>query len=328
MKRSNRIAAIVSLAIGIIVLGFSPSIQSADYPTRSMELIVAFSAGGSSSMGARVIAQAASEALGKPIIIVNKTGAGGSIAGTYVARAKPDGYTLLVFNSATNGISPVIRPDITYKNSDFELIGQFGQQTPIITMRADAPWKDAREVIEYAKKNPGVLKCGNTGAGSTSQFTFELFKHEAGGLQIDSVPFKGGAESSSALLGGHIHLGVAHTADYKGLYAAGKVRVVGLASRERDPDFPGAPTFTEQGLPGVYIFSWYGIAVPAGVSPEILAKLRGTFANIIKNREVTGMLKHLGFTPVFRDAENFAKFVKEMQDMYIRVGKAAGIVVK
>ena len=324
-RRSVGTGLVVAVAV---ILGFASLGFPAEYPTRNIELVVAFSAGGSSSMGARVVAQGASEALGKPVVIVNKAGAGGALAGPYVAKARPDGYTLLCYNSATNGIAPVIRKDVGYKNSDFRLIAQYGVQNILIEVKKDSPFKTIHDVIDYAKKNPGVLKCGDAGVGSTSNFSLELFKAEAGGLKIDSVPFKGGAETTAALLGGHVQLAVPHSADCKAHFDSGIVRLLGVSSPERDPDFPGVPTFKEQGLPGFIIQSWYGIGAPAAVPEEIVVRLRTVFAKVIQEPEIKTMLKALGFTPVYRDAEEFAKYAKMMQDMYTRVAKIANIKVE
>lgn len=152
-------SVVMSLVIGIIVmLGSSNLVLAIDYPTRSIELIVPFGAGGSFSMGARILTQGLSENLGRPVVVINKPGGGGSIGGSYAARAKPDGYTLFAFNSASNGVSPAIRSKIDYKNSDFELIGQWGEQYILIAVRSDAPWKTVKDLIEYAKKKPWCIK--------------------------------------------------------------------------------------------------------------------------------------------------------------------------
>lgn len=156
----------------------------------------------------------------------------------------------------------------------------------------------------------------------------ELFKSEAGGLKIDDVPFKGSAESTTAMLGGHIHLVVHASADIKGLYAAGRIKVLGIANTERDPDFPNVPTFKEQGLPRVVIQSWYGIAVPKGVPEEIVNILKDAFVKAIQHPDTAQILKHIGFTPTYRNAEDFAKFVESMEQMYTRVAKEAGIKVE
>jgi tripartite-type tricarboxylate transporter receptor subunit TctC len=325
MKATLRVTVFV---IGIIsIFGFSNLTSAVDYPTRAIDLIVAFSAAGSTTMGARVIAQGASEILGRPVVIVNKTGAGGSIGAHYAAKAKPDGYTLFVFNSASNGTLPAIKSDIPYKNSDFQLIAQYGAQNLAIACKSDAPWKTVNDLIDYAKKNPGELKGGASGVGSQSHFALQLFNSEAG-VKITSVPFKGTGESIHALLGGHIQLGVLFSADLKGIYQSGKVRILGTFSSERDPEFPDALTFKEQGLTRCILQSWYGIAAPVGVPKEIVTKLRESFGKTIQTPGVEAMLKRIGFIPVYRDGENFSKFVKDMEEMYFRLAKEGGIKIE
>jgi len=325
---SRKLRVLTSMVGLAVLLGLANLVSALDYPARNIELVVAFSAGGSSSMGARVVAQGASEALGRPVIIVNKPGAGGALAGPYVAKARPDGYTLLCYNSATNGIAPVIRPNVGYKDSDFRIIAGYGVQNLLINVAKASPFKTLQDLIDYAKKNPGILKCNTAGAGSTSHFALELFKVEAGGLKIESVPVKGGAEGTQLLLGGHVQMGVPHSADTKALFDSGLVRCLAVSSTEPDPDFPGVPTFKELGLPGVIIQSWYGIAVPAGVPEDIVGKLKTVFTKVVQDPEIKAMLKAIGFTPVYRNAEEFAKYAKTMEDMYIRVAKIANIRVE
>jgi len=325
MKRGLKVVSLTGLIMAI--LGFSSLASATDYPTKVIELIVPVTAGGSMSMGSRIVAQGLSEILGKPVIIINKPGAGTTIGAGYAAKAKPDGYTLFTFNSASNGVAPAIRSNIGYKNTDFELLGQFAAQDLAIASKLDAPWKTTKDLAEYAKKNPGGLKCGTIGAGTSSHFVLELFNSEAGKLKIDSVPFKGDAEMMHALLGGHIHLAATYSVAMKGLYDAGKIRIFGVCSGERASDFPDVPTLKEQGFQKVILQTWYGIAAPVGVPGEILNKLRMSFAKVVQTPETMSMLKHIGFSPVYRDSENFTKFVRDTEEMYFRVAKEAGIKV-
>jgi tripartite-type tricarboxylate transporter receptor subunit TctC len=321
------------ISIGLIfsivaILAFSGPATAGEFPERPIDLIVAYGAGGSSSMGGRIIASKAGEVLGEPVVIVNKPGAGGTLAGRYAANAKPDGYTMFLFSSGSNGVSQAIRSNIGYKNSDFDLIAQFGTQNILIGVAADSPFKTLKDLIDYAKKHPGELKCANAGLGSSSNFGLELFKLQAGGLKIDSVPVRGGGKMAAQLLGGHVQLSTPHSADMKGLYDAGRMRALAVFSSKQDPDFPGVPTFEEQGVPGVWLMGWYGLAVPKGVPKEILAKLRKDFGKVASDPEIQKMLRKIGYTAIYRDHEEFGKFVKVMESMYAKVVKATGIKVE
>jgi tripartite-type tricarboxylate transporter receptor subunit TctC len=275
-------------------------------------------------MGGRVIAGALSEFIGVPAVLKHKTGAGGTIAATYVAKSKPDGYTLLIFNSATNGIVPATRK-IEYSNSDFEVFAQYAIQPLALTVSKDAPWKTLQELIEDAKKRPGELKYATAGLGTSSHFSMELFKLAAGGLKIDPIPFKSGTKCIASIMGGHVHMGLMYMVGVKGSYEAGRVRLLAVATEKRLDGYPDIPTFVELGYPDVKMVAWYGIAARAGAPKEVSDKLRDALYKTIKDRDVNKLLTKIGYFPVFRDAEEFAKFVREEEKKFSRVAKEAKI---
>jgi tripartite-type tricarboxylate transporter receptor subunit TctC len=300
---------------------------AAEYPVKTIELVCPFGAGGSTSMGARIIAGTLGEILGKPVIVNNKPGAGGAIAASYVAKSKPDGYTLFVFNSGTNGVIPAVR-SVDYKTSDFELFGEYATQPLVLVVKGDAPWKSVQELAAHAKKNPNALKYATSGIGTSGFFAMEIFKGAAGGLKIDHVPFKSGPEYLAALLGGHAHTGVLYGVDVKGPVEAGKLRVLAAASEKRLDDYPNVPTFAEAGYPEVKLYAWYGIAAPKGLPKDVSDKLRDALAKTFQHAEVKKMLTHIGYVPVYREAEDFRKFVAEEEKKYQKVAKEAQIKVE
>jgi tripartite-type tricarboxylate transporter receptor subunit TctC len=260
-------------------------------------------------------------------VVVNKPGAGGAIGAAFAAKSKPDGYTLFVFNSASNGVSLAINPNPGYKNSDFQLIGQYAIGECAMVVKADAPWKTVKDVVEHAKKNPGALKFP-AGAGASSHFSTELFMMEAGGLKMERIPVESGAEFNQMLLGGHAQVGVTPAADVFGLVQAGKFRLLAFSNEERNPDFPDVPTFKEVGLPGVLIHTWYGLATPKGVPDDIMNKLKETLAAVMKEAAIKEMLKNMGNTPIYKNAEEFGIFAKRMEGVYERIAKAGNISMK
>jgi tripartite-type tricarboxylate transporter receptor subunit TctC len=300
--------------------------KESSFPTKPIELVCPYGAGGSTSMGTRIIAGTLSELLGVPVIVNNKPGAGGSIGAAYVAKSKSDGYTLFVFNSGSNGVTPAIR-SVEYKNADFELFGQYAIQTLAMVVKNDAPWKSLEELVIYAKKNPGTLKYATSGIGTSAHFGMELFKSAAEGLKIDHVPFKSGPEYIAALLGGHVHMGILFLVDIKGPVEAGKLRILATATEKRLEDYPDIPTFSELGYPEVKLTAWYGIAAPNGVPREISDKLKDALYKTFQHPEVKKMLIHIGFVPVFRDAEQFKKFVSEEEKKFQKIAKEANIRV-
>lgn len=312
----------ISICLGV----FNSVFAQEDYPTKSIELICPYGAGGSTSMGARIIAGTLSEFLGKPVIVINKTGAGGSIAAAYVAKSKPDGYTLFIFNSGSNGVTIAIRA-VPYKNEDFELFGQYASQMLGVVVRNDAPWKTVGELVEYAKKNPGALKYGTSGVGTSGHFGMELFKSAAGGLKIDHVPFKSGPEYVAAILGNHIHMGFWYVVDFKPHVEAGRLRLLATGTEKRDKEFPDVPTFTEVGYPEVKLGTWYGVAAPKGLPKQVSDKLKDALSKTFQHPEVKKMLTHIGYDPVYKDAEQFKQFVIQEDIKYHKIAKEANIKV-
>jgi tripartite-type tricarboxylate transporter receptor subunit TctC len=320
----------VLFVIGMMVIacsGFFNPAESRDYPARPVQIIVAFGAGGSTSMSARIIAQAFTQVLEQAFVVVNKPGAGGAIGASFAAKAKPDGYTIFVYNSASNGVSPAINPNPGYKNSDFQLIGQYAIGECAMVVRTDAPWKTVKDVVEHAKKNPGAVKFP-AGTGDSARFSTELFMMEAGGLKMERVPVESGNEFSQMLLGGHAQVGVTPAADIFGLVQAGKFRLLAFCNEERNPDFPEVPTFKEAGLPGVLIHTWYGLAAPKGTPDDVVKKLKETLDSVMKDGAIKGMLKNMGNTPAYKNADEFLSFSKRMDGVYEKIAKAGNISVK
>jgi len=297
-----------------------------DYPTKNIELVCPYGAGGSTSMGARIIAGTLSEMIGRTVVVNNKPGAGGSIGAEYVAKAKPDGYTLFVFNSGSNGVTPAIR-SVRYKNEDFELFGQYAIQALGLVVKSDAPWKSVDELVQYAKQNPGALKFATSGIGTSGHFCMELFKKVGGGLKIEHVPFKSGPEFIAALLGGHVHMGILYLVDIKGPLEAGKLRLLATATEKRLQDYPDVATFGEKGYPEVKMTAWYGVAAPTGLPKEISEKLTTALTKTFQHPEVKKMLTQIGYDPAYKNAEEFSRFVKEEENKLTRVAKEANIKI-
>jgi tripartite-type tricarboxylate transporter receptor subunit TctC len=309
-------------AIIITLMVFGPSL-AAEYPTKPIELICPFGAGGPVSLADRILADKLTEILKQPVVTVHKPGASGAIAAAYVAKSKPDGYTLFDFTSASNGTVLALRSDVTYSNADFETLGQYGTHFLAMVIKADAPWKNVKDVVEYAKKYPGVLKFGSSGVGTTLQFGMELFKIAAGGLKIDHIPFKSAPEINAALLGGHIQLGTFTWGTSKALYDAKKVRV--LAVTVPTEELPGIPTFAQEGYPEINLTAFYGLAAPKGLPKEISKKLQEACATAFQDSKTKEMLRNIGLTPDYKNAKDFALFADDRLQLFKKVAKEANI---
>jgi tripartite-type tricarboxylate transporter receptor subunit TctC len=325
MKRA--ILAIFAAGVLVTVFTLPAAAKEISYPTKNLELVCPFGAGGSTSMGARIIAGTLSEVLGRTVVVNNKPGAGGAIGAEYVAKAKPDGYTLFVHNSGSNGVTPAIR-SVRYKNEDFELFGQYASQSLALVVKGDAPWKSTKELVQYAQKNPGALKYATSGIGTSGHFAMELFKTATGGLKIEHVPFKSGPEYLAALFGGHVQMGILFLVDLKGPVEGGKLRLLGSATEKRLEDYPSIPTLAEEGYPEVKMTAWYGISAPAGIPKDVSAKLRDALAKTFQHPEVKKMLTQIGYDPASRDGEAFTKFVREEEKKLAKIAKDANIRVE
>lgn len=306
------IAGLWGLGIANEVLG-----KEKAFPTKPIELICPWGAGGSTYLGGRTVAETLSNVLGNPAVVISKTGGGGAVATLYVAKSKPDGHTLLIATTANNVTIPALR-SVGYTNADFELLASYGKYSSLLAIKSDAPWRTLEELVTEAKKEPGKLKYSSSGHGTSSQFTMELFKIAAGGLRIDHVPFKSGPEALTALLGGHVHMSSFNPVDVKGTFEAGKVRILATWAEKRLEDYPNIPTFTELGYPEVKFVVFHGVAAPKGVPKEVTDILKEGLYKTIQDPDVKKRLKDLGFIPFFQNAEEFAKFVSE-EDRKIRM---------
>lgn len=261
------------------------------------------------------------------MIVLNKTGAGGTIGAEYVAHSKPDGYTLFVFNSGSNGVAVATRK-VRYKNSDFELLGQYAEQPMGLVVSAESPWKTLAELVGDIKKNPGKFTYGTSGIGTSGGFGMELLKMATGNLNINHVPFKSGPEVMAALLGGHINMSFFYLVDFKGPVQAGRLRLLATAGEKRLEEFPNAPTFTELGYPAIKMTAWYGVAAPKGIPKDVFNKLKDAFYKACATKDVQKMLAKIGYVPLFRTSEDFSAFVKAEDEKFVRVAKQAKIEIK
>ena len=296
------------------------------FPTKPIEFYCPWGPGGAVSNAGRVVAKTLSEIIKNPVVVIHKTGGGGSVAASYVAKSKPDGYTLLISNTASNGIIPSIRM-VEYKNADFEHLGLYLTQGLGLAVRSDAPWRTLKELVADAKKEPGKLKFSSSGIGTSSHFGVELLKIAAGGLKIGHVAFKSGPEGVAALLGDHVHMTFMYVVDLKGSLEAGTLRMLATGTEERMEDYPNIPTFAESGYPEVKIVSWHGLSAPIGLAKNVSDKLKDAIYKTIKHPDAKKGLRQLGYFPTFKGSEEYTEFIKEEEKKYQMIAKEAGIKI-
>jgi tripartite-type tricarboxylate transporter receptor subunit TctC len=316
---------ITKIATGLFAsLALAGAVRAADvYPTRPIELVVHRN-GGSTWAGARIIADALSRALSSPVVVVPKPAGAGTVAPAYVAHAAPDGYTLFVVNSGTNGTMPVIL-NVSYKNSDFDYYALYATQPMVLVVKADSPFKTIGDLVDAAKQHAGKLVYSTSSYGAQSHFVMEMFKLSAGRLEIDQVPYKSAPESVAALLGGFVDVASTYLADVKGQIDAGSLRILAVPEERRIAAYPDVPTFAEAGYPDVVSTAWFGIGAPKGLPKPIADKLVSALDKVIHQPDVERQLTMIGYTPAYMDFSAFTKFVNDQERSFVRIANDANI---
>ena len=273
-----------------------------DYPTRPITLVVPYAAGGGNDVMARIVADKMGAALGQPIVVENRGGAGGSIATRQVAHAVPDGYTLGLGGTGTLAIDPTLYPNVGYDpRKDFAPVGLIATSALVVLVNPQIPAKSIPELIALAKSEPGKLTYASAGVGSGIHLGAELFAYMAG-IKLTHVPYKGSAPALTDLIGGHVAIYFSSLPPAIGLVQDGKVRALAVTGPERSKVFPDLPTVAEAALPGYSAVLHYGIVAPAGVPKPIVEKLAAALRLAIASPDVQQRIaadgaEVLGMTP-------------------------------
>ena len=281
------------LMLGAIAALMFCSAIAADYPDKPIRLVVGFPPGGPTDIIGRVIGQALAKQIGVPVIIENRGGAGGTIGANYVAKAKPDGYTLLVAVESSQTRGQALNASIPYdQQKDFTYIRKLAKQRNLILVNPELPIKSVRELIAYAKDNPGKLNTGGT-FGATSHIGGALF-NELNGTQLTFVNYSGGSQPITDLMAGTVQVGFFTEATVAGHVRAGKLRALALAGPDRSPAFPDLPTITEAGAKAMDLSPWFGIAGPAGMPQDVVNKIGSALDKVKSDPEFVKQLETIG----------------------------------
>jgi tripartite-type tricarboxylate transporter receptor subunit TctC len=293
------------------------ALAQATFPSKPITFVVPYPAGGANDMLGRLIGQKMGEALGATVIVDNKPGAGALLGGNAVAKAAPDGHTVLVGGLATHAASPhLIKADYD-PLKDFEAVGLLGQAPIIVITANESPLKTLKDVADGAKKGPGEMMYGSSGNGSPLHLAGELFD-SLNGTQMTHVPYKGGNAHIIDLIGGRVPVIFDTATNSMPLIRGGKVRPLAVSMPQRLPDLPNVPTFAEAGFPGFQFTAWYGLFVPAKTPKDIVAKLSGALQAVLKQPDVIEKLRSVGVSPASGDSAELAKLVPVE---YERIGK-------
>jgi tripartite-type tricarboxylate transporter receptor subunit TctC len=296
------------------------------YPNRPVKMVVGFPPGGGTDVVARIIAPGLSENLGQPVVIENRPGATGTVAAAMVAKSPADGYTIMMGHVSVNAIAPSLFPNLQYDVlRDFAPVTLAASVPHFVVVHPSLPVHSIRELIAYAKERPGKLSFPSAGNGSTPHLAGEIFKVMAG-VDLVHVPYKGTGQSVADLLAGQHQVGFDTAPASAGYVRSGKMRVLGVSSAKRLPEYPDVPTVAESGVPGYEVITWYGVFAPGGTSPVIVNRLHAEIARAMEAPGARARLSEAGADgSTTRTPEEFAAIVRADTARYAKIIKEAGL---
>jgi len=292
-------------------------IQGAEFPTKEVQIIIPWAAGGATDLIFRALAATTGKYLGKAAIVVNRPGGAGAVGYTEAAQAKPDGYTLVSAITPLTILPHQVKTAFTYKS--FEPVINIVDDPSMFLVRSDAPWKSLKEFLDYAKKNPDMITVGNSGAGGGVHLVALAFERAAG-VKFNHIPFAGGGPSVTALLGGHVNAvsvsppeGIEHV-------KAGKLKIIALFSEKRFEMFPDVPTVKEQGV-DFAMGMWRGLVAPKGTPPDVIKKLQDAFKEGMNAPVFKKNAKDMAVNLHYLDPEAFGKLMAHDDEFYGKLVK-------
>jgi tripartite-type tricarboxylate transporter receptor subunit TctC len=301
-----------------------PGLATAEYPDRPIKLVVPFPAGGGADNLARMIMPRVAQALGVAIVIDNRPGAGGNVGAEIVARAAPDGYTLLYGTNGTHAINQTLYGNLRFDPvADFAPVSRMTLIGAMLIVNPEVPATSVAELIRYAKANPGKLNFASAGNGTTSHLAGELFRSMAG-IDIVHVPYRGGAAAAIDLVGGQVQLMIDVMPNAYPLAKGGKVRGLAVTTARRFPGAPEIPTIAESGVAGFDVSAWDGIFAPAGTPGPVIERLNAAIRQALDERELRELLLSHGAVAVAASPDDLARHVVAESEKWAKVVRASG----
>jgi len=318
---------VVVLAAACASFAVTSAAEAQPYPTKTVRLVVPFPPGGSLDFAGRLIAQRLTEAWGQPVVVENKPGAGGNIGADLVAKAPPDGYTILLGALSTHAVNPSLYAKMPYDAvKDFAPITLIAVTPNVLVVNASSPVQNVKEFIAYTKANPGKLSFGSGSNGSAGHLAGELYKVETGTDSVH-IPYKGGAPATQALMAGDTQFMFDNLANAMAQVKGGKLRALAVTTAKRSSLAPELPTMAEAGLPGFDISTWYGLFAPAGTPAPIVAKWNAEVTKILNTPNIRARFVEDGAEPAPNTPEQFAQFIAAELTKYARIVKVSGAKV-
>ncbi|MGZ5037340.1 MAG: Bug family tripartite tricarboxylate transporter substrate binding protein [Usitatibacter sp.] len=294
------------------------------YPNKPVRLVVGFAPGGAADTVARALAEPLGRALGQPIVVENRAGAGSSIAAENVAHSPPDGYSLLIASPASISVNPALNPRLNYKPADLLPITKVSTSPLLIVVNPATGIASVKELVAAAKKSPGTLNYATSGVGSAPHFGAALFD-QVTGVEMVHVPFKGGSPAVMSIVSGDTQVSFATPPSVLPMVKAGRLRALAVTSTERSSLMPDIPGMAESGFPDYSIAFWYGIFVPAGTPNEIVRKLHEAITAAAREPQVKAALAREGTeVALSKSPEDFAAFLAEDAKLWVRLAKESG----
>ena len=303
----------------VLFLSWAAGAGAQEYPSKPTRVIVPVAAAGMTDIVARMFGQKLQERLGQPVLIENKPGAGGNIGTEFVARAAPDGYTLLYAYPGPLVVNPSLYKNLGYDPvRDFVPVSLLVSYSMVLAVNPGIPAKTVAELIAVAKRSPQPLTYGSAGNATTSHLIMELFRREAG-IEMLHIPYKGAAPAMTDLIGGQLSAMVDALTLVMPQHQAGRIRAIAITSKERSPAAPDLPTVAESGIKDFEVLGWQGVLVPTGTPRPVIDRLSREFAVIVNDPAVKKDLASRGLDPAYRDTNGFAQMIRSELGIWRRV---------
>jgi tripartite-type tricarboxylate transporter receptor subunit TctC len=309
----------------VLAVGCAMPVAAQTYPTKTIRLIVPYPAGGATDFFARLVFPKMGEALGQPIVVENRPGAGTAIGASEVARSAPDGYTLLLGDAGTYAFNPTLYKKLSYDPAkDFAPVSLTGRFALILAVNPSMPAKSVKEFVAAAKSEPGKINYGAPGPGSPIHLAMEFFKQRAG-LVMTPIPYKGGADAMNDLLAGRISAMFPDIASGLPQIKGGKLRPIAVASAKRVAALPDLPTISESGYPGFEAWAWQGFVAPAKTPRPIITRLNAEFSKVMSDPVIRQRLSESGFELQTSTPEEFSAYMKSEIAKWARVIRESNV---